>query len=133
MISFLFQLRIIWHFPFSNIPVIVFPLFSEIEADAHVMGGAEFVSCVSSPPGFFRSRFNTYSPPFLLSLLIKPFLVNFLCFPGLLRPSPPHFCFLHCCKIYCFISLASIFSWMYCSENLILQFSYQSTLNMLFP
>ena len=80
MIIFLFHSHNTWHLPIFNILVIVWLLFSELEAATHVTVVAVLMSYPSSPPGYFGGWFNTYCPLFVLSLLLQLVFVNFSAF-----------------------------------------------------
>ena len=96
--QFLFPICIIFGtFVFLNIFVTGLQLFSFSETVSHDIVVAVLSSYTSPPPGFFGGRFSTYSPLFVLSLLLKRFVLFSLLSWPFEAFAPPHFCFLHCC------------------------------------
>ena len=75
--SGLFHLHNIWHLPIFQPIGDCLVLFLLDEVVAHDIVVVSTLSA-SFPPGFFGGRLRTYSPLFVLSLLLNVFVFNFL-------------------------------------------------------
>ena len=112
--SFFSAKIVTWFFSLS-LSAIVLQLFSYYEALLHDIVVAVLLSYISLPPGFFGGRSSTYSPLFILSLLLQLFvLISLLSWPfepssSSLLFSPP--------LLNVLLLLVSIRSWIYLFEG----------------